>query len=70
METVAAFFLPSVVVLIIGYGFVKKCRVFDVFLEGAKGGFRTALNVALRDERAERGQKRFAPEQMEKGPER
>lgn len=29
-----------------------------------------ALNVALRDERAERGQKRFAPEQMEKGPER
>ncbi|MBQ3888100.1 MAG: hypothetical protein II738_00005, partial [Clostridia bacterium] len=46
METVAAFFLPSVVVLIIGYGFVKKCRVFDVFLEGAKGGFRTALNVA------------------------
>ncbi len=46
METVAAFFLPAVVVLILGYGAVKKCRVFDTFLEGAKGGFRTALSVA------------------------
>lgn len=39
------FVLPTVVVIIVGYGLIKKVKVFDCFIEGAKGGFDTFLSL-------------------------
>ncbi len=38
LAEISAYILPAVVVLIVLYGFVKKVRVYDTFVEGAKEG--------------------------------
>ncbi|MBQ7653814.1 MAG: spore maturation protein [Clostridia bacterium] len=45
MKTLGAFAIPVVMVIIIVYALVKKVSVFDVFLDGAKGGAKTALEI-------------------------
>lgn len=37
--------VPTVLMLILGFGIWKRVPVYDVFLEGAKKGLRTALEV-------------------------
>ena len=41
----ANFILFSVIILFIGAGVYKKIRVYDVFIEGAKDGFKTAVTI-------------------------
>ncbi len=39
------YILPGLVVIIIGFGAIKGLKVFDIFLDGAKKGFKTVLNI-------------------------
>lgn len=39
------YILPGLVVIIIGFGAVKGLKVFDLFLDGAKDGFKTVFNI-------------------------
>lgn len=39
------YILPGLVVFIIGFGAIKGLNVFDIFLDGAKNGFKTVLNI-------------------------
>lgn len=39
------YILPGLVVIIIGFGAIKGLKVFDIFLDGAKNGFKTVLNI-------------------------
>lgn len=45
MEQVTAFILPSVIIGILLFGFMKGVPVFDAFIEGAKGGISTFFNL-------------------------
>jgi len=37
--------LPVIVLLIIVYGVIKKVPVYDTFIEGAKDGFKTSIEI-------------------------
>ncbi len=37
--------IPLVMLLIVGYGFFKKVKVYEAFVEGAKGGFEVAIKI-------------------------
>ena len=39
------FILPAIVTIIIAFGAIKGINVFDTFLDGAKGGFKTVLGI-------------------------
>ncbi len=39
------FILPAIVTVIIVFGAIKGINVFDVFLDGAKSGFKTVLSI-------------------------
>lgn len=39
------YILPGLVVIIIGFGAIKGLKVFDLFLDGAKDGFKTVFNI-------------------------
>ena len=45
MEIFQNIVLPLCVVFVLVYGSVKKVKVFDCFLEGAKTGVQTVLNI-------------------------
>ncbi len=45
MKIIGAFVLPLVVAFIIGFGLFKGVKIFDCFLEGAKGGLITVKNI-------------------------
>lgn len=45
IETISNLAIPVVLILIIGYGFVKKVKVYEAFVEGAKGGFEVAIKI-------------------------
>lgn len=45
MKIIGAFVLPLVITLIIGFGLFKGVKIFDCFLEGAKGGLTTVKNI-------------------------
>ena len=38
--------MPVTILLIVGYGFIKKVPVFDCFTDGAKEGFSTMYSIA------------------------
>ena len=40
------YIMPCVFALIIVYGLIKKVKVFDVFVNGAKDGIKTMYNIA------------------------
>lgn len=44
-EVVSNFAIPVVMLLIVGYGFFKKVKVYEAFVEGAKGGFEVAIKI-------------------------
>lgn len=39
------FFIPTIVVIIITYGFIKGTDLFSTFIEGAKEGISTSLDI-------------------------
>lgn len=45
MNNCTDYILPALVSIIIGFGAIKGLNVFDVFLEGAKSGFKTILGI-------------------------
>lgn len=45
VEAISKYAIPFIFVGIIGYGLVKKVKVYEVFTEGAKEGFHTAVRI-------------------------
>ncbi|AZR72618.1 spore maturation protein [Anoxybacter fermentans] len=45
IQTISAWAIPVIVVLIPCYGFIKGVKVYDTFVEGAKDGFKTVVNI-------------------------
>lgn len=45
MSKITDYILPSLVVLIILHGAFKGINIFDEFIQGAKSGFKTILNI-------------------------
>lgn len=39
------YFLPIIVILIIIYGIIKKCNVYDSFIKGSKEGIEIGINI-------------------------
>src|SRR5512142_1998865 len=37
--------IPLVLLLFVGWGFIRKVKVYEVFVEGAKDGFDTAVRI-------------------------
>jgi len=37
--------IPVVILLIVGYGIFKKVKLYEAFVEGAKGGFEVAIKI-------------------------
>jgi spore maturation protein SpmA/spore maturation protein SpmB len=44
-RVIAPWIIPTLVVLLLGYGAVNRVRVYEVFVEGAKDGFNVALRI-------------------------
>jgi len=44
-RAVAPWIIPSLMVLLLGFGFAKKVPVYEAFVEGAKEGFQVALRI-------------------------
>jgi spore maturation protein SpmA/spore maturation protein SpmB len=42
---IAPWIIPTLVVLLLGYGAANRVRVYEVFVEGAKDGFNVALRI-------------------------
>lgn len=45
MSSFTDYILPFIVVVIVAFGTLKGFNVFDVFLDGAKSGFKTVLGI-------------------------
>ena len=45
MKDLSNYILPTIVVLIVIYGGFKGVDVFNVFIDGAKSGFKTVFNI-------------------------
>jgi spore maturation protein B len=45
IDAIAAFAIPFALVLLLGWGVVKKVKVYEVFVEGAKDGFAVAVKI-------------------------
>lgn len=45
MQTFSVFVIPALIVLIPLYGLIKKVRVYEEFVEGAKDGFKIAVKI-------------------------
>lgn len=45
LHSTAAWAIPMMVLFICCYGFIKGINVYDTFIDGAKSGFQTAINI-------------------------
>ena len=45
INLVSLFAIPLTIAVFLGWGFVKNVRVYEVFVEGAKDGFTTAIRI-------------------------
>ncbi|MFA6541102.1 MAG: spore maturation protein [Bacteroidota bacterium] len=45
VNVVSALAIPLFILVFLGWGFVKKVKVYEVFVEGAKDGFTTAVKI-------------------------
>jgi len=45
LNAISLWALPSIIILILTAGIVKKVPVYEVFTEGAKDGFKVAVNI-------------------------
>ena len=44
-STISGFFIPAVIIIILSYGLYKKTPLYDVFIDGAKDGLKTAVEI-------------------------
>lgn len=44
-RAIAPWIIPGLLVLLLGFGFVRRVRVYESFVEGAKDGFSVALRI-------------------------
>ena len=45
LNVISVIAIPGLIVVFLGWGFVKKVKVYEVFIEGAKEGFNTAVRI-------------------------
>ncbi|HEY6951622.1 MAG TPA: spore maturation protein, partial [Bacteroidota bacterium] len=45
INVISVIAIPSVIILFLGWGIFKKVKVYEVFVEGAKEGFDTAVRI-------------------------
>lgn len=45
LKMFSSFAIPVFIFIVLGYGYIKGVKVYDVFVEGAKDGFVTAVRV-------------------------
>ena len=45
LNYISALIMPTIIVLILANGLLKKAPVFDQFLSGAKNGFSTSIKI-------------------------
>lgn len=45
INLIAILAIPLMIAVFLGWGFAKKVRVYEVFVEGAKDGFNTAVRI-------------------------
>jgi spore maturation protein B len=45
MNFISVIAIPLMIAIFLGWGFFKKVRVYEVFVEGAKDGFNTAIRI-------------------------
>lgn len=45
LNNISVFIMPTIILLIITNALLKKAPVFDQFIEGAKNGFSTSINI-------------------------
>ena len=45
INLISIFAIPLMITVFLGWGFIKKVRVYEVFVEGAKDGFNTAIRI-------------------------
>ncbi len=45
LNNISILIMPTIIVLILGNGLVRKAPVFDQFLDGAKNGFSTSIKI-------------------------
>ena len=45
MDTISLWALPAVLILILTFGLIKKVPLYEVFTDGAKDGFKVAVNI-------------------------
>lgn len=44
-EAFSGWVIPALILFIVGYGYVRKVKVYETFVEGAKEGFTTAVMI-------------------------
>jgi spore maturation protein B len=45
IQIIAVLAIPAIIISFVAYGFFKKVKVYEVFVEGAKEGFNVALRI-------------------------
>ncbi|MFQ5708683.1 MAG: spore maturation protein [bacterium] len=45
MKTISDLAIPLILFLVVGYGFFKKVKIYESFVDGAKGGFEVAIKI-------------------------
>jgi spore maturation protein B len=45
MDLLSVLAIPLIIFIFIGYGYVKKVKVYEVFIEGAKEGFQVGVKI-------------------------
>jgi spore maturation protein B len=45
LNVISVIAIPGLIIVFLGWGFIKKVKVYEVFIEGAKEGFNTAVRI-------------------------
>lgn len=45
MDIIGKFMIPVTILLLVVFGFIKRLPVFDIFLQGAKGGVSSTISI-------------------------
>jgi spore maturation protein B len=45
VNLISAIAIPAFILIFLGWGLIKKVKVYEVFVEGAKDGFNTAVKI-------------------------
>ena len=45
MDLVSVLAIPLMILIFVGYGYIKKVKVYEVFIEGAKEGFNVGIKI-------------------------